>query len=382
MAFDFIDINLPLLTLSIVIGYQITIYFFYQYYKVKKEKLDLNMLLLAYGLLYGFGLTGIAIRYIYYFLISNETLYVIFIDLSHTFIFLAAFSFQLIISKKCFNEILNVKISKTVASITLIISILLFFIKDIVIIGILILIAALIGAINMVIFHMKLIKMSTGVIKRRIYFLFIGEVILIGGILIFSRESQMLFPLQIQNIMQLLFSIFIFLGLLIIFFGVFKIPIFLEFHWREKLLSFFIIDSINLKIIYSFDFNTQKENIDFSSKNNIDYKKLNILFPRGIIGIQDIISFIPDKQVNNKIQKIKKGEFLVHLRYSDKEFSSLIYCLVINKEMRSIDYFFKILQKRFESFYKYILVDLAQIEINEMDKLFLSFDKIIKEILK
>ena len=50
--------------------------------------------------------------------------------------------------------------------------------------------------------------------------------------------------------------------------------------------------------------------------------------------------------------------------------------------MRSIDYFFKILQKRFESFYKYILVDLAQIEINEIDKLFLSFDKIIKEILK
>ena len=86
--------------------------------------------------------------------------------------------------------------------------------------------------------------------------------------------------------------------------------------------------------------------------------------------------------MNNKIQKIKKGEFLVHLRYSDKEFSSLIYCLVINKEMRSIDYFFKILQKRFESFYKYILVDLAQIEINEIDKLFLSFDKIIKEILK
>jgi hypothetical protein len=247
---------------------------------------------------------------------------------------------------------------------------------------IIIFIAFIIGAIYMVVFHIKLIHLSTGKIKRRIILLFFGECVLMGGIAMFSRENQMYFPYQTQEIMQLLFSIFIFVGLMIIFVGVYRIPIFLEFHWKENLISFFIIDAMNLNSIYSYNFVSIELNMKDTPKNELDQEKFNFLFPRGIIGIERITSLISDKDLNNKIKKIEKGNFTILLRYGENNLTSIIYCLIVSKEMTSINYFFKILQNQFENIYKYILPGLDCLDIKDKKNFFLNFDENIKAILK
>ena len=91
-----VNFHLPFLVIALAIGYQISVYYFYLYFKFKKEKIGLNKVLLAHGLIYGFLFTSIAIRTLYTYFLVDSLMKNIAFQLSHIFAILAAFSFLII----------------------------------------------------------------------------------------------------------------------------------------------------------------------------------------------------------------------------------------------------------------------------------------------
>jgi len=367
------DYHLPGVIIAYIIGYQIAIYFLYLYYKSKDENLALNKILLAYGLVYGLGFTGVLIRTInsYYFTDSVSSDF--FTILSHILIATAAITFQLILSSESFNEIISTNITKIVLIFTIIVSILLVFIKVVIIIAPLLLIAIGVGAIYMLIFHYRLIKRSTGDIKKRLIIITIGNILMITAIIIGSQETVIYLPQDIQEPFLIMLIPVLVIGLGIIFLGVYEFPAFLEFDWKENLIKLYIISQKEYKELYSFDFREEIE------EKSIDQTNIEKVFSKGIIGIEDIISTIT-KTKDKKIRKIKQGELLIILEHGDKPDYFITYVLLINKEMNSINYFLKNVKSKFQNLYKNILINLEFIKGNEKE-IFSSFDIKLKKLL-
>ena len=191
--------------------------------------------------------------------------------------------------------------------------------------------------------------------------------------------KQFLFSQQ-QQIVQLMFPPLMIVGLMVIFLGVYRFPIFLEFNWKENLIKLFIIDRKNLKQVYSYNFVEHIYEKNNSIDNLIKPREMDLFFSRGIIGINDIISSITTTE-DEKIEKIKQGEFVILLKSGDEPLSFITFCLLIKKEMISINYFLKTMKNQFQNFYKNILLNLDLIEGKER-KIFSKFDVIIKNILK
>lgn len=380
MFYNVKDFYLPFIIIELIIGYQISVYFLYQYYKVKDEKIVLNKLLLAYGLLFGLGLSGVIIRTFNSYYIEDVVLYNFFLYFTHIIIALAAISFLLIISSKSFQEIIKTSISRIVSVIAIIISVLIILIQIKLIQFIFIMISIIIGSLYMVFFHLNLIKHSKGKIRKRIILIFVGESFLISTILIGAEEIVALIFQQHISIIPLISIPIILTSLMIIFLGVFKFPIFLEFNWKENLTKLFIIDGQSFNLIYTFDFT---ELIDRKEKSKIEPLNLiknKLFFSRGLIGINDIISSITYSD-EEKIEKIRHGEFLILLKHGEEPFSFIIYALLIEKDMNSTRYFLKTIKNQFQELYRNILLNLDGLEEDEKN-IFSSFDIIIKNILK
>lgn len=367
----------PFIFIVLIIAYQISAYFFYLYYRSRKEKLKINSSLLAFGLLYGFGFTGVVIRTINSYYVEDSIMFNFLLKFSHISIFIAVFSFLLIISQKSFNELVNTKITKVVSVITIALSILIFFINDNTILGILLLVSLFIGGVYMLFFHIKLIKKSTGDIRKRLLFLLIGEILIVLVIVIGAEKTPYIFSPEQQNIIAILYNPLVILGQLIVFYSIYDFPIFLEFEWQNNILNLYIIDIKRLKIIFQYNFvKNNKEQLMIKQ----DSESLNIIFSGGIIGIEKIISAIT-KSRESKIEKIRQGDYFVLLNQGKDDLAFLTYCILVKKDMVSIQYFLKLIKKEFTKLYGKILLDLKSIEEKE-SQIFVEFNKKIENILK
>lgn len=378
MIIDSKIFHYPLIIIVLIITYQISVYLFYRYYHIRSENLGINKFLIAFGFLYSFGFTGIIIRTINSYYVENSLIYNFLIDFSHLFIFIAALSFLIIVSQKCFHELINTFITKFVCIITIILSILILIIKDVVINGILVLISLFIGVVFMLIFHFRLIQKSTGKVKYRIILLFIGEIIISMAIAIGTEKNPYLFSFEQQQIVKLIFPPLIILGQILIFYAFYDVPIFLEFKWKENLIRFYIIDRNRLKIIYDYNFKKDSVISQKLSKNAQNISKNDTLFSKGIIGIEKIYSTII-KSKNSKIEKIKHGNNIILLSYDDS-LPFITYCLLVKEEMNTIHYFLKIIKNKFKEFYEPILLNLDSIE-NKEKQLYLNFNSEIEKFL-
>ena len=286
MEIDLRDIYISLLFIAIVIGYQIFIYFLYQYYKVKDKKLDLNIILLAIGLIFGLSLTGFFIRVInlYYIGIYNLQIFNLLTKVTFLLLYSAIMLFFIIISSESFHEIINSKLTKIIA-VSIIIPInTVFFLQIESFLFILICAITLVISYTYVLyFHTRLIRLSTGNIKKRLKLILIGFVLcviqhFIGGYI----PSYVLFQ-QYSQILQLISAPIFICGLLIVILSVYRFPAFLEFKWKENLLSVFIINRRNLKVIYTFDFKEIKDKKKYQIKELPLLRENKLLFSSGII---------------------------------------------------------------------------------------------------
>ncbi len=371
--------HLPFIILVSIIGYEISGYFLYLYISHKREHLKLDKILLAYGLLYGFALTGAAIRTIATYYLSSGNSQNILILISHILIATAATSFQTIVSSKIFNEILSVKVSKVILLETIVISTLLIVVNSPGLQFFLIIIAVFTGTPYILAFHYCLIKRVHKPIKKRIKMIVFGDALMVIGIFAEAKEILPIFPTSFHSFLIFGAAPIIFFGLLFVFFGIFQFPVFLEFEWKENLVAFFVIDSKSSQLLYSFDFlkrSTEKSSEDKGSY--IDSEK-NLFFSKSISGIENVTSLITNSEVG-KITKIKQGNLIIQLKYGEGSINTVLFALLIKKEMNSSTYFLKDLAKKFKSFYGSLL-NTVDFNLGSEQKIFSSFDDVIVEII-
>jgi len=339
--------HLPMIYVSIVITIQISVYFLYLYYNKRKEKLELNKILLAFGFVYGFGLTGTLIRLISVIYIEDLIMLEITHIITYFLILLAVVSFEFIISSDAFNEILDTRIAKFMFIITLIVGVLYFILIDLFIMLTLYAVAILSAFLHLLIFHFRLLKNLRGEIQGKFILMTLGEFVIVFsliniGIIVMFLEPYSVSPITIEAIMflqpynevLLIFLNFLFIsGLVIIFLGIYNLPGFLEFGWKENLIKFYVIHQTELKELYSYDFE-KKEDKDITNEVR---RERDVILSSGIVGIEDIISQITHTD-GTKLNKIWKGDVMILLKYGDNLISPIIYILLIRKEMKSIDF--------------------------------------------
>ena len=383
MHLDLRNIYLPLLFISVALGYQIFIYFLYQYNKTNKEKLELSKILLAYGSLFGLTLTGLFIRIInlYYIELYNSGLFILLRNITFILLYSAFMLFFIIISSKPFYKIIPSNLTKIIA-VSMIIPIISVFILQIESLTFVYIstTALIISYIYILIFHFRTVKLSTGKIKKRLNLILLGFALcviqhFIGGYI----PSRVLFR-KYSQILQVISAPIFICGLMIIFLGVFKFPAFLEFGWKQSLMQFLIINRESYRVLYSFDFKEFENEREIHNKKRPKIEERKTILSSGIIGIDAVVSKII-KSDSEHIDIIKQEDFLILLNYGDQPLSSIIYSLIVNKDMKSFSYFLKTMKSEFQKTYRNILINLSELKDVE-DKLFLGFDKYIIKMME
>ncbi|TXT62319.1 MAG: membrane protein of unknown function [Promethearchaeota archaeon] len=368
----------PFLFVVLFIGYQITAYLIYQYYKLKDKSIGYNKIILAYALLVFFGLTGVFLRMIRGYILEIETMAKILWEISHILIVLAALSFLIIVSLKIFDIIIDVRIPRILVIITLIISILLLITELDLIEYILITISIILGGSFFTYFHYKVAKMARGRLKKRIFLIFIGEMIVLSSVIL-GAEEFIVFYRDFGRFLAEIISIpVILVGLLFLYFGSYNFPVLLEFYWQENILNLFVINKNTERILYSYNFT---KNIDRPGILPVgalsDDEIKEVLFSKGIINIEKITSDLMDKE--EEVKKIIHGKIKFIISRGENQFSDLIYCLIVSKELKSIDYFLHQIKKKFQNRFNPILNN-EDLTFEEKKMIIQSFDNSIIEL--
>lgn len=379
---SFREIYLPLMFIAILIGYQITAYFFYQYLKYRKERIEMQKLLLAYALVFGLTLTAFTIRIVnlYFFTMYIPSYFKGLIRLTYLLLYLGIMAFYLVISSKDFDKILNRKMLK-ILSLALIIPICSIFILEIetLIFSIIAGLTLLIYYSIILFFHLQLIKLTTGDIQMRLKLILVGIILLflshgIGG----YTPSYILLEAYSEVLQVVSVPLFI-TGLMTFLLGVYKFPVFLEFDWKKHLLALFIIDKTKDNILYTYYFmrGNNEDMMEKKSKKTTEENKF--LFSQGIVGMERIISLVSESTDQN-IHKIKHGDMLILLSHGEGKFSHVAFCLLVKKELNSLKYLIKQTKKEFISLYSPVLDNLNN--SNEFEKeIFSGFDKELEQIM-
>jgi hypothetical protein len=196
----------------------------------------------------------------------------------------------------------------------------------------------------------------------------------------FGAEEVLLVLSQQQHQVLLLISgPLLMIGLLIVFFGVFRFPAFLEFGWTKNLVKLFIIDKQKPTALYAFDFIKMNESNNNILKPTSKDDGREKIFPTSLIGISDVINACLNAE-NLNTKKIIQGDILILFKYGDGPNSFITYALLVKKEMNSINYFLKAVKNQFQGFYKDILLDLDDFRGSEVH-LFSSFDAILNNLI-
>ena len=383
MIINLRDFYLPLLFISVLLGYQVSFYFLYQFNKVKKEKLELNKNLLAYGAIFGLGLTGYLIRIINLYFIRdiNLELFKFLVRITFLFLFLSLMCYLLLTSFKSFKRIINIRLNKILACYLIIPIISNFIFETNSIIFMLISLFTLVTIfLYILILQFKLIRSSTGDVKRRLHKILFGFFLCVIQLFIGGYMVSYILLEEYSPYLQLIATPLFILGLMIIVLGLYKFPAFLELDWKDNILQLFIIDERDYQLIYKYDFSKiQPDKRDLVNEES-KIEKTKTLFSRGIFGIDEIISTITktDKQT---IEKIQQGKFLILLEYGNVPIKFVIFCLLTKKDTNSSRYILKLIKNKFHFLYKSILLNIEAIG-GIQQELFISFDKIMKELIK
>lgn len=361
------EIELLFYLTEIILGIQLVIYFFYRYYKIRDERLPLNMILLSFGVFYLFFIFSEFFLAINSLFISDPLLEEIFHKFEYVSMLFSTIPLLFFISIKEFSKIINTKIAKSLIFVNLIPIIIVILFPSIELFTFLIFIIILSAIlIYILIFQIRLINTSKGIIKNRLLLIFIGSDLSIISLFVVLEIIAGFYPLNILIFMgiSLLMA-----GLIIVLLGVNSFPAFYELKWKENLLRLIIIDQKNHTSLYSHDFS------EFKSKHE-DYKRL---FSGGITGIDSILSAIT-KTEGEKMNKIKQADSLILLEYGTRFPLQIAYALIVKEDLDSNRFFLKSIKNQFEAFYKEILSEVDSF-IGSEEQLFGSFDIILKSLL-
>ena len=180
------EVYLPAMIFSIILDYQLAIYFLYLYRKHRKDKIGLNKFLLMFSNLFGIGATSYLFLVIGSFYTQNNYLAELFIRIGISLLQGGILVVLLILLSKPFLTLINSRVVKilSVVSVISIIYLLFLYVKPIgmfpsILIG-------LIGGVYFLYIQIKLVKLTSGTVHSRLLMTLIGEVIFLIGMLFVS----------------------------------------------------------------------------------------------------------------------------------------------------------------------------------------------------
>ena len=356
----------------VIMGIQLSIYFYTQYKKLEDEDLPLNIVLLAFGSFILFIVIGPLFIQIARNFIVNELIYEIVYRIGWTLAFFSTITFSKFIISKDFSLIINLKVAKILTILNCIPIICVFILPSL-------LSPIFIGSIFFVVlnglyiirFQIILVQKSIGRIKTKFRFFLIGALISLFALVFATIVGLRVLPPIINEIVYFTGVLVLFIGFLIMYFSLYNFPPFYEFEWRENLIKLYIFNPNDFKTLYLLDL------VQKSHSNNSE--NIDRIFSKGISGIEKIITLITDTKTE-RIKKIQQDDFLIIFEYGNVPLS-LIYVLIVKEDLISSKHLLKIVRIRFESFFKEILLNLYDLE-EDQEKIFISFNTIMEEILQ
>ncbi|MFX1410955.1 MAG: hypothetical protein ACFFA6_11420 [Promethearchaeota archaeon] len=364
--------------IPVIMGIQLAFYFFYQYRKIQDVNLPLNRVLLAFGSFILFMVLGPLFIQISRNFIEKGFLYELVYRIGWGLAFFSTIMVSLFIIKNEFSMIINLRVAKTLMILNIFPILIVFLLPSlrspIFIVSIFFVV---LNGLYIVRFQLILINRSIGSIKKKFKLFLIGALISFIALIFAALVGLGVLPPFINEIVYFTGVGDLFIGFIIMYFSIYNFPPFYEFEWRENLIKLFIINQQNYSSLYSYNFIQDVDKnikITHSLSNDRDG-----LFSKGIMGIESIITIITGIK-DEKINKIKQGEFYMFLEYGNNP-SYITYVLVVRKDLISAHHLLKSIRLQFESFFKDFLLNLDMMR-KEHDKLFESFDNIINRILQ
>ena len=364
------EVYLPAMIFSIILDYQLAIYFLYLYRKHRKDKIGLNKFLLMFSNLFGIGATSYLFLVIGSFYTQNNYLAELFIRIGISLLQGGILVVLLILLSKPFLTLINSRVVKilSVVSVISIIYLLFLYVKPIgmfpsILIG-------LIGGVYFLYIQIKLVKLTSGTVHSRLLMTLIGEVIFLIGMFFGSGLPNIPALFGVRDIFYFVGSYVVNIGLLTIIYGTFKFPGVLEFNWKNNLVKLYIIDARNLFELYSYDFSNIKK---LALKGN------NPINSIGVVGISDVFDEIT-KTYKNRVKIIKYGNFSILLEYEEDPKSQFLFVLFVEKNMKSLQLFLNKVKTQFLNSYRGLLVNFEIVD-RFRETIFSGFDVILQNIL-
>jgi len=371
------EVYLPAMIFSIILDYQLAIYFLYLYRKHRKDKIGLNKFLIGFSNLFGIGATSYLFLVIGSFYLHDIYLVELFVRIGVSLLQGGVLVVLLNLLSKPFRTLINSKVVKILSLLSGIsISYLLFF--NVNLIGIFpSILLGIIGGAYFLYFQIKLVKLTSGTVHSRLLITLIGEAIFIIGMFLGLGLPNLSVLFDVKDILYFVGSYVVNLGLMVVFYGTFKFPGVLEFNWKDSLLKLYIIDATNLFELYSYDFSELRNGAEGPNTNS-NNEKNNPLSSIGVVGIRDVFDEIT-KTYKNRIKIIKYGDFNILLEYEDAK-SQFLFVLFVNKNMKSLQIFLNKVKTQFLTSYGGFLINIDILD-RFRETLFSGFDVILQNIL-
>ncbi|NVM17949.1 MAG: hypothetical protein HWN80_09550 [Candidatus Lokiarchaeota archaeon] len=378
MLVDFREVYLPAMIFSIILDYQLAIYFLYLYSKHRKDKIGLNKFLLAFSNLFGIGATSYLFLVIGSFYIHDSFLTELFIRIGVSILQGAILAALLNLLSKPFLTLINSRVVKIVSVLSgiSIIYLLFFYVK---LIGLFpSILMGLFGGGYFLYFQIKIVRLTSGTVHSRLLMTLIGEVIFLIGLFLGSGLPNVPVLFDLRDVFYFIGSYVVNLGLMLIFYGTFKFTGVLEFNWKNSLLKLYIVDTLNLVELYSYNFSMTRNlaEVPESRSINEDNNPINSI---GVVGISDVFDEIT-KTYENKIKTIKYGNFSILLEYEEDPQSRFLFVLFADKNMKSLELFLKKVKNQFLKTYHSLLFNLDIVD-RFRETIFSGFDVILQNIL-
>ena len=368
--------------LIVILGWQASFLFFYNYYKIRDENVKLNRILLSYGFLVFMLMLSLLLLSIITLLLGSPENAWLLRKLAYSSTIGAFAFFWFYVGGDQFSEIFNPLLAKLFMGISLIFIFILMFLGTISAELQFLLVILGFEGFFMILFQVKMILRASGTLKKRFILITVSGFLMAISLGLGAESEINMFPFTSNISDSLFFSSIglLFLAVLILFMALYNFPPILEFKWKENLLKLVIFNNATQTSLYSYVFPKQEQFSGSKSERELSQSDSVNLFSGGIIGIDGIISAITNTK-GEKLNRIKQGNSYILLEYGTQyEKLPLTYALVVNEDLKSIRYFLTSIKNQFESFYKEILFD-EKVKQGSAGQLFQSFEIIIKDLL-
>ena len=372
------EVYLPVMIFSIILDYQLAIYFLYLYRKHRQDKIGLNKFLLTFSTIFAIGATSYIFLIIGSFYVPDIILADLFIRFGVSLLQAGILLVLLILLSKPFRNLINsplIKVISVLSGISVIYALFLY----VELLGLLpCILIGLIGGAYYMYFQIKLIKLTSGSIHLRLLITLVGELIFLIGMFLGSGSLNVPELAELKDILYIVGSYVVNFGLLLVLYGTIKFPGVPEFEWKNKLLKLYVVDAMNLYELYSYDFSRSRIFVD-DTKPTYSNDVNNSLNSIGVVGISDVFDEIT-KTYQNRVKTIKYGKFSILLEYEEDPKSQFLFVLFVDTDMKSLELFLKKVKNQFLTTYKSLLTTYDIVE-RFRESLFSSFDLVLEKLL-